>query len=128
MRRGRQISADSNGWREFPGAVGGGLRMNAGAMGAQTFENVARVRYLDAEGNPHTKNRDELEVHYRRFPLLENNFAISATFRAQPAERAKIDAALARITGETTHNTASRQERRLHFQESRQHSRGKTGG
>jgi len=25
--------------------------MNAGAMGAQTFENVARVRYLDTEGN-----------------------------------------------------------------------------
>ena len=79
-------------WMEgIPGAVGGGLRMNAGAMGAQTFENVARVRYLDTEGNPHVKNRDELEVSYRRFPLLENNFAISATFHAQPAERAKID-------------------------------------
>jgi len=79
-------------WMEgIPGAVGGGLRMNAGAMGAQTFENVARVRYLDSEGNPHVKNRNELEVYYRRFPLLENNFAISATFHAQPAERAKID-------------------------------------
>jgi len=79
-------------WMEgIPGAVGGGLRMNAGAMRAQTFENVARVRYLDTEGNPHVKNRDELEVFYRRFPLLENNFAISATFHAQPAERAKID-------------------------------------
>src|SRR6059058_32235 len=79
-------------WMEgIPGAVGGGLRMNAGAMGAQTFENVVRVRYLDTEGNPHVKNRDELEVSYRRFPLLENNFAISATFHAQPAERAKID-------------------------------------
>ena len=79
-------------WMEgIPGAVGGGLRMNAGAMGAQAFENVARVRYLDTEGNPHVKNRDELEVFYRRFPLLENNFAISATFDAQPAERAKID-------------------------------------
>ena len=79
-------------WMEgIPGAVGGGLRMNAGAMGAQTFENVARVRYLDTEGNPHVKNRDELEVFYRRFPLLENNFAISATFHAQPDKRAKID-------------------------------------
>jgi UDP-N-acetylmuramate--L-alanine ligase/UDP-N-acetylenolpyruvoylglucosamine reductase len=79
-------------WMEgIPGAVGGGLRMNAGAMEAQTFENVARVRYLDTEGNPHVKNRDELEVSYRRFPLLENNFAISATFHAQPTDRAKID-------------------------------------
>jgi UDP-N-acetylenolpyruvoylglucosamine reductase len=82
-------------WMEgIPGAVGGALRMNAGAMGAQTFENVTRVRYLDFEGNPHVKNRGELEVFYRRFPLLETNFAISATFRAQPADRAEIDSRL----------------------------------
>jgi len=70
------------------------LRMNAGAMGAQTFENVVRIRYLDAKGNPQVKTREELEVFYRRFPLLENNFAISATFRAEPAERATIDGRL----------------------------------
>ena len=73
-------------WMEgIPGAVGGGLRMNAGAMGSQTFENVVRVRYLDSEGNPHTKSRNELDVHYRNFPLLENNFAVSAVFRGQSA-------------------------------------------
>ena len=78
-------------WMEgIPGVVGGGLRMNAGAMGAQTFENVVRVSYLDAEGNPHTKTRDELEVHYRSFPLLENNFAVSAVFRGQPAPAEQI--------------------------------------
>src|SRR6266516_3643935 len=82
-------------WMEgIPGVVGGALRMNAGAMGAQTFESVTRIRYLDADGNPHVKNRDELEVFYRRFPLLEKNFAISATFRGQPAERAEIDSRL----------------------------------
>jgi UDP-N-acetylmuramate--alanine ligase len=82
-------------WMEgIPGAVGGALRMNAGAMGAQTFESVTRIRYLDAKGNPHVKDRDELEVFYRRLPLLENNFAISATFRTQPAERAEIDSRL----------------------------------
>ena len=82
-------------WMEgIPGVIGGALRMNAGAMGAQTFERVTRIRYLDAEGNPHARNRDQLEVFYRRFPLLENNFAISATFRAQPAERAEIDGRL----------------------------------
>ena len=82
-------------WMEgIPGAVGGALRMNAGAMGTQTFQKVTRVRYLDCEGNPHVKNRDELEVFYRRFPLLEKNFAISATFHGQPAERAEIDSRL----------------------------------
>ena len=78
-------------WMEgIPGAVGGGLRMNAGAMGAQTFENVVRVRYLDANGEAHTKTRDELEVHYRSFPLLESNFAISAVFRGEPAPTEEI--------------------------------------
>ena len=78
-------------WMEgIPGAVGGGLRMNAGAMGSQTFENVVRVRYLDSEGNPHTKNRHELDVHYRNFPLLENNFAVSAVFRGQSAPADEI--------------------------------------
>jgi UDP-N-acetylmuramate--L-alanine ligase/UDP-N-acetylenolpyruvoylglucosamine reductase len=73
-------------WMEgIPGAVGGSLRMNAGAMGSQTFENVLCLRYLDAYGEAHTKTRDELEVHYRNFPLLENNFAVSAVFRGHPA-------------------------------------------
>src|SRR2546426_2605054 len=78
-------------WMEgIPGAVGGGLRMNAGAMGAQTFENVVRVRYLDPDGNPHVKRRDDLDVHYRNFPLLESNFAVSAVFRGQPAPKEEI--------------------------------------
>ena len=82
-------------WMEgIPGAVGGALRMNAGAMGAQTFEKVVSVRYLDAEGNAHDKKRDQLEVHYRRFPLLEQNYAVSATFRATPSKRDEIEARL----------------------------------
>jgi len=79
-------------WMEgIPGAVGGGLRMNAGAMGAQAFENVVCVRYLDSEGNPHTKGRDELDVRYRSFPLLEKNFAVFATFRGHAAPRQQIE-------------------------------------
>ena len=78
-------------WLEgIPGTVGGGLRMNAGAMGAQTFENVVRVRYLDGKGEAHTKTRDELEVYYRNFPLLEKNFAVSAVFRGEPAPLEEI--------------------------------------
>jgi UDP-N-acetylmuramate--alanine ligase len=78
-------------WMEgIPGAVGGGLRMNAGAMGAQTFESVVRVRYLDAEGNPHTKTRDELDVRYRHVHDLVENYAVSAVFRGKPAPPEEI--------------------------------------
>jgi UDP-N-acetylmuramate--alanine ligase len=82
-------------WMEgIPGAIGGGLRMNAGAMGAQTFERVVRIRYLDENGHSHIKDRSELDVRYRHFPLLENNFAISATFRGEPSARDQIEARL----------------------------------
>jgi UDP-N-acetylenolpyruvoylglucosamine reductase len=68
-------------WMEgIPGAVGGALRMNAGAMGAQTFEHIVRIRYLDGEGNAHTKTPAELEVKYRHVPSLDHNYAVSAVF------------------------------------------------
>lgn len=78
-------------WMEgIPGAVGGALRMNAGAMGAQTFENVVRVRYLDKEGNAFIKTPAELEVHYRHVPSLEDKFAILAVFRGAPTTEEEI--------------------------------------
>src|SRR5260370_7743906 len=78
----RAANLDGLEWMEgIPGVVGGALRMNAGAMGAQTFENVTRIRYLDAEGNPQVKNRDELEVFYRRFPLFEKELLNFCTLR-----------------------------------------------
>ena len=82
-------------WMEgVPAAVGGALRMNAGAMGGQTFDHVTEVRYLDPDGNLHTKKRGELEVHYREFPLLKENFAVSATFHATPSQREQIESKL----------------------------------
>ena len=73
-------------WMEgIPGAVGGSLRMNAGAMGWQTFDNVVRVRYLDSEGNPHTSTPAEMEVAYRSVATLKTNYAVSAVFRGTPA-------------------------------------------
>ena len=78
-------------WMEgIPGEVGGGLRMNAGAMGSETFEHVLRVRYLDSEGVPHEKTADELEVHYRHVPSLEKNYAVSAVFTGKPTSAEEI--------------------------------------
>ncbi len=78
-------------WMEgIPGSVGGGLRMNAGAMGVQTFDQVVRVRYLDREGVAHEKTPAELEVHYRHVPSLEQNFAVSAAFRGEKSTPEEI--------------------------------------
>ncbi len=79
-------------WMEgIPGEVGGSLRMNAGAMGGQTFDNVVSVRFLDSEGNPHDRSRAEIEAFYRQVPLFQKNYVVSAIFQGKPAERAEIE-------------------------------------
>ncbi len=78
-------------WMEgIPGEVGGALRMNAGAMGGQTFENVVRVRFLDGDGNAHVKTAAEMEVHYRHVATLKKNYAVSAVFRGVPSAKDEI--------------------------------------
>lgn len=82
-------------WMEgIPGNLGGGLRMNAGAMGTQTFDQVVRVRYCDTDGNIFTRTPTEMEVHYRNVPTLRTNFALSAVLRGAPATADSIDRAL----------------------------------
>ena len=83
-------------WMEgIPGNLGGGLRMNAGAMGIQTFDQVVRVRYCDTDGNIFVKTPAEMEVHYRNVPLLRNNFALSAVVQGIPSSRTAIDEGIA---------------------------------
>ena len=83
-------------WMEgIPGTVGGGLRMNAGAMGVQTFDQVVSVRLLDVHGEVREKSRDEMVADYRHVPELATHYAVSAVFRGQPAPVGEIDALLA---------------------------------
>ena len=81
-------------WMEgIPGNVGGGLRMNAGAMGVQTFDQVVSVRLLDAHGELQVKSREEMTAHYRHVPELATHYAVSAVFRGTAgAASAQIDA------------------------------------
>jgi len=82
-------------WFEgIPGNVGGALRMNAGAMGGETFKQVVAVRFVDANGEFHTRMPGELEVRYRDVPALAKNYAVSATFRGEQAAAADIAARL----------------------------------
>ena len=79
-------------WMEgIPGDVGGCLRMNAGAMGVEAFDQVERLRYADSEGNILEKTPAELEVHYRSVPLLRSNYALSAVFRGTRADAAEVE-------------------------------------
>lgn len=84
-------------WMEgIPGNLGGSLRMNAGAMGLETFGQVVRVRYCDQDGNIFTRTPAEMEVHYRNVPTLKQNYALSATLRGTPASEQDIESKLDR--------------------------------
>jgi UDP-N-acetylmuramate--alanine ligase len=74
-------------WMEgIPGNVGGGLRMNAGAMGAESFDQVVSVTFLDEDGEIRTRSHAEIEAHYRNVPELRRNYALEAVFRGIPAD------------------------------------------
>ncbi|NWK56374.1 UDP-N-acetylmuramate--L-alanine ligase [Verrucomicrobiaceae bacterium N1E253] len=78
-------------WMEgIPGNVGGGLRMNAGAMGIETFDQVISVRFLDEDGEIRERTREEIIAYYRNVPELRRNFALSAKFQAKPSSPVKI--------------------------------------
>ncbi len=72
-------------WMEgIPGNVGGALRMNAGAMGIETFDQVVSVTFLDEDGEIRTRSREEIVAHYRNVPDLRRNFALQAVFKGTP--------------------------------------------
>lgn len=78
-------------WMEgIPGNVGGSLRMNAGAMGDETFDQVVSVRMVDAEGAVFEKSVEEIRHHYRNVPELAHNVAVSAVFRGTPRPDSEI--------------------------------------
>ncbi|MFA7344218.1 MAG: UDP-N-acetylmuramate--L-alanine ligase [Terrimicrobiaceae bacterium] len=79
-------------WMEgIPGNLGGGLRMNAGAMGFQTFDQVVRLRACDQDGNIFTRTPAEMEIRYRSVPMLRQNYALSAVLKGRAEDRAEID-------------------------------------
>ena len=74
-------------WMEgIPGNVGGGIRMNAGAMGAETFDHVVSVSYIDQEGEVSTKLLDEISHNYRNVPEFTENYVVSAVFRGEKGD------------------------------------------
>jgi len=92
----RQAGLGGFEWMEgIPGSVGGGIRMNAGAMGSEAFDQVVSVRYLDVMGGLHGKSRDQIIYRYRSVPEFMEHVCVSATFRGVPAPLAEIDEKLA---------------------------------
>jgi UDP-N-acetylmuramate--L-alanine ligase/UDP-N-acetylenolpyruvoylglucosamine reductase len=79
-------------WMEgIPGSVGGSLRMNAGAMGAETFQQVVDVRVVNMQGEFEILTPAMMQVQYRNVPTLRDRFVVSAVFRGAQAGIEEIE-------------------------------------
>ncbi|MDE3066905.1 MAG: UDP-N-acetylmuramate dehydrogenase [Verrucomicrobiota bacterium] len=75
----------------IPGTVGGALRMNAGAMGGETFDAVESLRIMDEGGNTREMAPREMAVTYRSCATLKDHIALGAVFKLTTAPRDVIE-------------------------------------
>ena len=75
----------------IPGSIGGALRMNAGAMGGETFNAVETVRAMDFSGHVREMKPAKMAVEYRSCAVLKKNIALGAVFRCTPEPREEIE-------------------------------------
>jgi UDP-N-acetylenolpyruvoylglucosamine reductase len=76
----------------IPGSIGGALRMNAGAMGGETFNAVESVRVMDFAGEVRELPPAQMSVSYRSCATLKNHIALGVVFKCMPGVRAEIEA------------------------------------
>jgi UDP-N-acetylmuramate--L-alanine ligase/UDP-N-acetylenolpyruvoylglucosamine reductase len=92
----RQTNLSGFEWMEgIPGNVGGALRMNAGAMGDQMFDQVLAFRYVTQKGEIKEWKAQEaepfFEIHYRDVAFFKTHYALSVLLKGTPSVRAHID-------------------------------------
>jgi UDP-N-acetylmuramate--L-alanine ligase/UDP-N-acetylenolpyruvoylglucosamine reductase len=80
-------------WMEgIPGNLGGAIRMNAGAMGVQTCDQIVSIRYIALDGTIKEKTISEIQAHYRNVPEFEDHFIVSAVLEGSRAPADEIAA------------------------------------
>jgi UDP-N-acetylmuramate dehydrogenase len=78
----------------IPGAIGGALRMNAGANGVETRERVVEVHALDRSGVRHTLSNAEMGYAYRHSGAPADLIFTSALFEGYGEDRDMIRKAM----------------------------------
>src|SRR5215475_4979300 len=69
----------------IPGTIGGALRMNAGANGAETKDVLVEATGVDRIGNIHTFSNADMKFVYRNSGVDPSVIFTSARFRGRPA-------------------------------------------
>jgi len=96
--------------RGIPGAIGGALRMNGGAYGAETKDILIEARGVDRAGTIRTYTNAEMGFGYRHCGVPDDVIFTAALFQGQPGDPAAIAAEMEEITSkrETTQPVKSR--------------------
>ncbi|MGN6551316.1 MAG: UDP-N-acetylmuramate dehydrogenase [Pararhizobium sp.] len=78
----------------IPGAIGGALRMNAGANGVETRERVVAVHAVDRSGNRHVLSNADMGYSYRHSDAPKDLIFTGAILEGYPEEPAAIRTAM----------------------------------
>jgi UDP-N-acetylmuramate dehydrogenase len=85
-------------YRGVPGAIGGALRMNAGAYGGETKGALVYANAVTRAGDFVTFTNAEMGFAYRHSAVADDVIFTSALFEGKPGERAIIAAEMDKIT------------------------------
>ena len=80
-------------YRGIPGAIGGALRMNAGAHGTETRDVLIEARAVDRSGKIHTLSVADLNYSYRHCGAPDELIFTEALFQGEPGDPDAIAAA-----------------------------------
>jgi UDP-N-acetylmuramate dehydrogenase len=81
----------------IPGSIGGALRMNAGANGAETKDVLVEVRAVDRKGNMRVLANADMKFAYRSSGVDSSVIFTSARFRGLAATPETIRARMAEV-------------------------------
>jgi UDP-N-acetylmuramate dehydrogenase len=84
--------------RGIPGAIGGALRMNAGAYGGETKDRLISARGVDARGAVHEYTNAEMGFSYRHCGVPDDVIFTQALFQGEAGDREQIAAEMDKIT------------------------------
>ncbi len=85
-------------YRGIPGAIGGALRMNAGAYGGETKDVLIEARGVDRAGRVRVFANADMHYTYRHCGAPEDVIFTQALFQGAPGDPAEIAAAMDKIT------------------------------
>jgi UDP-N-acetylmuramate dehydrogenase len=85
-------------YRGIPGAIGGALRMNAGAHGGETKDALIEARGVDRAGHIRIFSNADMGYAYRHSAAPEDVIFTQATFQGRPGDPKEILHEMALIT------------------------------